>query len=251
MTAYGQRQVTKSGSKAAAQLLSKRRGRVDLDSLLQEIKQLPLDTLTITSSVIFYKNGYRYVDVICSRCGEEKAVSVDNIRAGKTTACWCKPKYEDPRIHKLMERWHAMVNRCTRKTNRQWKDYGGRGIKVMFKSAEEYVEYVLKNLPHPTYAKINIDRINNDGHYAPGNLRLATHAENLRNTQRNVFVEYRGEILTATDVHSRMMKDFPGFKLDKGYTVRSLRKGVQWPELLNAKPRGPYKKTTMRKSTTS
>jgi len=40
---------------------------------------------------------------------------------------------------------------------------------------------MLGNLPHPDYEGWQIDRINNDGHYEPGNLRLARRKDNLLN----------------------------------------------------------------------
>lgn len=69
--------------------------------------------------------------------------------------------------------------RCTNPKSEVWKDYGGRGIQFRFVSFEEFLAE-LGPRPSPEYS---LDRINNDGHYEPGNVRWATASEQ-RNNQR-------------------------------------------------------------------
>ena len=70
-------------------------------------------------------------------------------------------------------------NRCENPNHKMYKYYGGRGIEFRFSSYSEFVEYVVK-LPNASLA-LDIDRINNDGHYEVGNIRWVTHKENLNN----------------------------------------------------------------------
>lgn len=72
--------------------------------------------------------------------------------------------------------WH----RCNNPKNKYYKYYGGRGIEFRFKNADEFVNYVIKKLQIDPHG-LDIDRINNDGHYEPGNIRLVTHKENMQN----------------------------------------------------------------------
>ena len=74
-----------------------------------------------------------------------------------------------------------MRQRCENPNDPSYHNYGGRGIEFRFESVSAAIKYVLKELPHPTYIKLDIDRENNDGHYEAGNLRLATRKENLEN----------------------------------------------------------------------
>jgi len=60
-------------------------------------------------------------------------------------------------------------DRCRNPRTRDWIDYGGRGIEFRFTSFEQFfAEVGLK--PGPEYS---LDRINNNGHYEPGNVRWA------------------------------------------------------------------------------
>ena len=55
---------------------------------------------------------------------------------------------------------------------------------MRFKDVNEYIDHIINDLKGDTFVKIrelDIDRINNDGHYEAGNLRLVSHQENCRN----------------------------------------------------------------------
>jgi hypothetical protein len=73
--------------------------------------------------------------------------------------------------------FHCAVQRCNNPTHYQYHNYGGRGIEMRFQSFEEFFAEVGPR-PDPN---LSIDRINNDGHYEPGNLRWATRSEQQRN----------------------------------------------------------------------
>lgn len=67
--------------------------------------------------------------------------------------------------------------RCTNPNNPAWKDYGGRGIKFLFESFEQFLAE-LGSRP----AGKSLDRFpNNDGNYEPGNVRWATRLEQASN----------------------------------------------------------------------
>lgn len=70
--------------------------------------------------------------------------------------------------------------RCQNPRNKAYPDYGGRGIEFRFVSVRAAAEWVLDNLgtrPHDC----SIDRIDNNRHYEPGNLRWATRSEQGQN----------------------------------------------------------------------
>ncbi len=69
----------------------------------------------------------------------------------------------------------------------------------MFASTAEALDYIKTHLPHPTYRAVDLDRIDNNGHYAPGNLRLTTRSRNLRNTRNTTKVLWRGQWVPVVD----------------------------------------------------
>lgn len=77
-----------------------------------------------------------------------------------------------------------MRQRCTNPRDGSWRNYGGRGIEFRFASVGAAVQWIKEHLPHPTYLRLDVDRIDNNGHYEPGNLRLATRQQNLANRAR-------------------------------------------------------------------
>ncbi len=82
----------------------------------------------------------------------------------------------------------AMKHRCCNPKSRNYKYYGGRGIKCLFTS-DEFVDYVIHELKVDPCG-LDIDRIDNDGNYEPGNIRFVTHSENQRNKRKR-----KGELL--------------------------------------------------------
>ena len=66
-------------------------------------------------------------------------------------------------------------SRCSNPNMRQWKNYGGRGIKFLFTSFEQFLSHIgLKPSP-----ELSLDRIDNDGNYEVGNVRWATKAQQM------------------------------------------------------------------------
>jgi hypothetical protein len=85
-------------------------------------------------------------------------------------------------------RW--LLESGTRKTDRKWKDYGGRGIEFRFSSVLKAGLWVLANLGKRPSPQHELDRIDNDGHYEPGNLRWATRRRQMFNTRRSIVDEW-------------------------------------------------------------
>lgn len=80
--------------------------------------------------------------------------------------------------------WAAMVQRCTNQSNKEWNNYGGRGIKV----CEWWSDFrnFLADMGEPPEGR-SIDRIDNDGNYEPGNCRWATLIQQAANTRKKLL----------------------------------------------------------------
>lgn len=66
-----------------------------------------------------------------------------------------------------------------------------------------FIEWVEEHLGQRPSLNHSLDRIDNNGDYAPGNLRWATHSEQARNTRRNRMVTYRGAEMTLAEAAER------------------------------------------------
>lgn len=84
--------------------------------------------------------------------------------------------------------WRDILQRCNNSKNRAYKNYGDRGIKVLYKNFEDFLKDVGKR-PSP---KHSIDRIDNNGNYALGNVRWSTMKEQQNNRRNN---KNRGKML--------------------------------------------------------
>lgn len=79
----------------------------------------------------------------------------------------------------LQFRWFSMMSRCYTKDHPRYKNYGERGIDV----AERWHDFEcfyndIKDLYKPG---LDMDRIDNDSGYHPGNIRFVSRGVNLRN----------------------------------------------------------------------
>lgn len=97
--------------------------------------------------------------------------------------------------------WLNMRARCTNENNKSYPYYGGRGIAVCLKWLQSYSDFVgdMGSPPEYDYATYQLDRINVDGNYEPGNLRWATRLEQSRNKRNTVRFSLDGKIVIAAE----------------------------------------------------
>lgn len=85
--------------------------------------------------------------------------------------------------------WCDMKARCLNPNNKNFETYSKRGICKEW--VESFKAFYRDMGPRPS-PKHSIDRINNDGPYAPDNCRWATQPEQVRNRSNNINLTFQG-----------------------------------------------------------
>lgn len=140
-------------------------------------------------------------------CGTLLKVRSDMLRSGNTKSCGCYHKQRVSETHTthgmsdtlLYQRWEAMIQRCCNQNSIGYHRYGGRGICVCSEwrnSFQAFADYV----GQPPTPRHEIERINNNGNYEPGNVKWATHIEQNRNTRRNRVFTINGVTACVTEL---------------------------------------------------
>lgn len=180
--------------------------------------------------------------VACTICSKEKNVRPSAARYYKVFFCSgaCRGKWLAARnsILKPAKKhgmdgtqfcvaYRSMNARCTNAKDAAYPHYGGRGIKVMWRSFEDFfADMHASYLEHVAlYGDKNtsIDRIDNDGDYSKENCRWATYKVQNNNRRDNHIVEYDGQKLTLTQlaeshgIHRRTLHD----RLERGIPIHT------------------------------
>lgn len=139
-------------------------------------------------------------------CGNQYEGTSNALRSGNTESCGCIHKEQLAKRNKgnaihgeadnrLYGVWHGMKQRCYDINRKDYKSYGGRGVKVSNEWINDYYsfhEWSINNGydKNAHYMKCTLDRIDVDGPYAPWNCRWVdakTQANNRRNRKKEAI----------------------------------------------------------------
>jgi hypothetical protein len=142
-------------------------------------------------------------------CGSEKTVIGGNLIAGRTRSCGCLNLENlskagsatflarGTKRHPEYKIWAAMLGRCHNPNNRQFPDYGGRGIAVCDRwrfgesGSHGFNLFLLDMGSRPTGGH-TIDRTDNDRGYSPDNCAWRSRTEQARNRRNTLMVHFNG-----------------------------------------------------------
>jgi hypothetical protein len=137
-------------------------------------------------------------------CETEITTRSQYLRNGITKSCGCLQK-ELTRKHKTRHghagkgkngmsstylSWQSMKARCTNKSRSDYKNYGGRGIRIC-KRWMTFENFLTDMGDCPK--GLTLDRIKNNQGYYPGNCKWSTQKEQARNKRSNRLITFNGE----------------------------------------------------------
>lgn len=147
----------------------------------------------ISESFPKFNNGRNrsYVTAQCE-CGSVKDYLLTELRGGRILSCGCTRKANliksatthGLRWHSLYTVWYNMKRRCYDPSVPQFKDWGGRGIKVCDDWLNNFKAFYDWALLNGWRKRLVLDRENNDGNYEPSNCRFVTYKVSNRNQRR-------------------------------------------------------------------
>lgn len=171
-------------------------------------------------------------------CGGEIVTHRELLVKGRTKSCGCY-RVERGREHGATIRlrhgegrngkespeyraWANMVSRCHNQNHQSFHNDGARGISVCERWRSSFESFLVDvgRRPSPDHS---LDRIDNEGHYEPGNVRWATRSEqgsNKRSLPRRLF---------TIDGETKPLRDWlVQFGVPRALFDSRVRRG--WPE---------------------
>ena len=178
---------------------------------------LRIGTRTIVEEMPYRKNGYVMYKVKCD-CGDEVILNGSYLKQKERPCKSCSAKLNTKKgkdhfgyKHGMATRtkgkdriysiWIAMRQRCNDINDKQYNDYGGRGIKV----CEEWNEFMnFYNDMGERPEGMQLDRIDNDGNYYKENCKWSNRIEQANNRRSTSTFFINGKKVTRKQIQDKL-----------------------------------------------
>lgn len=160
--------------------------------------------LSISSS----KNNMARWDCACD-CGSRTTVYGGNLRRGLSTSCGCyKAEWTIAQFtthgmtsSREYRKWCSAKARCFNPKTMRYPHYGGRGITMCAEWRDSFEQFLSDMGKCPE--GMELDRIDTNGDYEPGNCRWISRTGNMRNRQNASYATHDGETLPLKEWSER------------------------------------------------
>lgn len=191
------------------------------------------------------KRGTLLYDVKCGWCGRVKPMTKWIIHCSQSCGCVrgkliskTKVRHGAARRAKItpeFRAWSGAKNRCCNTNNKDYYNYGARGIRMCEEWLHDFpafLEHIGPQPPQPEgKIEYSLDRIDNNGNYEPGNVRWAMAEQQSRNRRNNRIIEFDGKALCLTDWarHLGIPINTLWMRLKAGWSARRALTGSRVP----------------------
>ena len=182
------------------------------------IEDLPKPILIEDLGMVFAteksKQRRRFGLYKCGFCGEEFKARTSSVKFGDIKSCGCYKKRITGELSKthglgytrLYNIWLKLKDRVLNPKNKNYIDYGGRGITICeeWLDVQNFYNWAMSN----GYSdELSIDRIDNNKNYCPDNCRWATQTIQTRNQRiyKNNKSGYKGVSYTKETGRNRAL----------------------------------------------
>jgi len=144
------------------------------------------------------------------------------------------------RIEKLKNVYKKMKERCYDTRNKNFHNYGGRGIVICEEWKNNKTLFIEWGLLNGFEIGLTIDRIDVNGNYEPKNCRWLTNQEQQNNRRNNHYITYNGETKSARDW--AIVLDIKIGKMEKMLYRKKMGTIEEWIEYIKKQEAGEIKK---------
>jgi hypothetical protein len=170
-------------------------------------------------------------------CGNYTVVSGVMLRRGQTKSCGCLVSIATSRANKthgltgtrIYTTWAAMLARCNKPTATSYPRYGAVGVTIC--DSWKSFDCFYADVAHLYKDGMQIDRIDNNGNYEPGNVRWVTPKQNIRNS---TVVKLDEQEVGA--IKSLFLLGVKGSQMAKAFnvqqtTISAIKNGKNWNDV--------------------
>lgn len=121
-----------------------------------------------------------------------------------------------------------MKDRCCNKRNKDYADYGGRGIKVCKEWYDSHTAFKKWAISNGYQYNLAIDRKDVNGNYCPENCRWTDIIQQNNNKRTNIVIKYKGQNFSLKQLSELIGINYQTLynRYKKGWTLERM---IQFP----------------------
>lgn len=165
-------------------------------------------------------------------CGTKKYIRSSDLRFGKVTSCGCWKDEKTRNRFKVhgksntlqYEIWKSMKQRCYNSNNKDYPNYGGRGIKVCDEWKDDFLTFYHWAKYNGYKRHYTIERINPSGNYEPSNCTWIPNEQQALNRKTTRVIEYQGNNYSMREISEKFNVNYNTFRdyINKGKTPEEI-----------------------------